>query len=150
MKITLHIEMDSAAELARFGAALAGVPALADTSTAAAPAAPAAATRQRTAKADAALQPSAAPAAQEPAPSTAAPAVPETTGITITGADLTAAANAAVAKLGASGVAKTKAYVAANFTRADGTPGTLLLTDAAQRPALLAALQKIGTGELSI
>lgn len=86
------------------------------------------------------------------APATAsaasAPAVAAGVEAPVGEADIIAAANAAVATIGAAGPAKIKAHIAANFTQADGKPGTIKLTRPEQRGALLADLQKIARKEL--
>ncbi|MBK9156765.1 MAG: hypothetical protein IPM11_01315 [Micropruina sp.] len=65
-------------------------------------------------------------------------------------AELVAAANAAVAKLGVSGPQKLKDYIAANFRKTDGSPGTLMSTAADQRSNLLTDLQRVGRGEITL
>ena len=64
--------------------------------------------------------------------------------------ELVAAANVSAGKLGVGGPDKLKSYIAANFKKADGSPGTLKMTAEGDRARLLDALQKIGRGELTI
>lgn len=136
MKITLNIETTDPADLERVAAALSGKSV---TVTATKPAAKAAETK----------------AAETKAPDTAAQQQQQTqqadTGAAVpSDADLVAAANAAVAKVGAGGADKVKTYIANNFTKADGSPGSLKATAEGQRAKLLADLQKIGRGEISL
>lgn len=63
---------------------------------------------------------------------------------------LVAAANSAVVAVGASGAARVKAFVAANFQKEDGSPGTLKGVKDSQKAALLAGLQRIAAGQLAL
>lgn len=145
MKITLNIETNDPADLERIAAALAGKDVAV---TATRPASkPATAAKADPAPSNA-VQPPAnvVPEATPQAGATQSPSdqpVPSE-------AELIAAANAAVAKVGNGGPAKIKDYVAANYTKADGSPGTLKLTAENQRAALLDALMKIGRGEIAL
>lgn len=141
MKIVLSIESTDPQDLVRVANALAGNNI---TFTSAAPIAePAAKTepKPRTTKVE--------PVADAPKAATVeiAPAISQTpVAETLTVATITAAANAAVAKLGPSGASKIKAWIAETFTQPNGQPGTLMLTAEDQRPALLTGLQEIGQG----
>jgi hypothetical protein len=88
--------------------------------------------------------------ATAPATASAAstPAAVAETEAPVSEADIIAAANAAVATIGAAGPAKIKTYIGTTYTKPDGTPGTIKLTRPEQRGALLADLQKIARGEL--
>ncbi len=162
MKITLNIETQDPSDLARIAAALTGTAAVVtqDATPKAAPKAkvekapenptPSTASTQtdtastQTVTAGASTSQDAAPASvTQKSPSDAAPA-------TVSENDLIAAANQAIANLGADGAMKVKNYISANFKRADGTPGSLKTTAEDQRPALLAALQKIATKEIAV
>lgn len=61
---------------------------------------------------------------------------------------LVAAANSAVVAVGASGAARVKAFVASNFQKEDGSPGTLKGVKDSQKAALLAGLQRIAAGQI--
>jgi hypothetical protein len=61
---------------------------------------------------------------------------------------LVAAANSAVVAVGASGAARVKAFVAGNFQKEDGSPGTLKGVKDSQKAALLAGLQRIAAGQI--
>ncbi len=63
---------------------------------------------------------------------------------------LVAAANSAVVAAGASGAARVKAFVAANFQKEDGSPGTLKGVKDSQKAALLTGLQRIAAGQLAL
>lgn len=139
MKITLNIETNDPADLERIAAALAGKEVAVTTGK---PAAPKKTETAPSTTATASAQ-QAAPAA-EPAPAASADAaVPSE-------ADLIAAANAALGKAGNGGPAKIKAYIAANFKKADGSPGTVKETAEGDRARLLDHLQKIGRGEITL
>ena len=148
MKIILNIETNDPADLSRIAAALNGE---AVTVTTAKPA--------TTRSTKAAESPTPAPAAA----TTAAPvqtgasasaetatASPSEQAAVPTEADLIAAGNAAVAKVGNGGPDKVKKYIAEKFQKADGSPGTLKLTAENQRADLLADLQAIGRGEITL
>lgn len=146
MKITLNIETNDPADLERIAAALAGndVAVTAKPAPAKAAAAAKAETPSAAAQAPASAAPASTPALEQPAATSPSDQpVPSE-------AELIAAANAAVAKVGNGGPAKIKDYVAANYTKADGSPGTLKLTAENQRAALLDALMKIGRGEIAL
>lgn len=145
MKITLNIETNDPADLERVAAALAGKDVAVTTSGKPATAA-------RTTKTETAAAPSttataaaaqAAPAADPVPAAVADAAVPSD-------ADLIAAANAATGKVGVGGPDKVKTYIAANFKKADGSPGTLKTTAEGERAKLLLALQQIGRGEITL
>lgn len=150
MKITLNIETNGPADLNRIAAALNGEavtvmttkPATARTTKAAeSPTQTPVQTAAQNSPQDQAGVSSAATAGtgsitKQPA------AVP-------TEADLIAAGNAAVAKVGNGGPDKVKKYIAEHFQKADGSPGTLKLTAEPQRAKLLADLQAIGRGEIT-
>lgn len=61
---------------------------------------------------------------------------------------LVAAANSAVVAVGASGAARVKAFVASNFQKEDGSPGTLKGVKDSQKAALLVGLQRIAAGQI--
>jgi hypothetical protein len=146
MKITVNIETVDLGDLARIAAALGGE---AVTVTQAKPSAKAAKSAEAAAPA-VAYTPAPAPA-PAPVPAVDAPpaAQPEQAPAVPTEADLIAAANAAVGKLGVGGPELVKSYIAAKFTKADGSPGTLKLVADDQRSRLLKTLQDIGTGTLA-
>lgn len=146
MKITLNIETNEPADLERIAAALSGKDV---TVTTGKPATAARQTKTETAapSGGAAQASQSAQADQGQAASTAASvseaAVPSD-------ADLVAAANAATAKVGVGGPDKVKSYIAANFKKADGSPGTLKTTAEGDRARLLLSLQQIGRGEITL
>lgn len=71
--------------------------------------------------------------------------------VDVTDGELVAAANAALIKLGgASAASRLKDWVASNFQREDGTPGTLMLTKKSSRRELLSKLKLIEAGELGV
>ncbi len=147
MKIILNIETNDPADLSRIAAALSGE---AVTVTTTKPAATRASGKSETA-ASAATGPSSGQAstpATASQPSDSGPSA--TTAAVPTEADLIAAGNAAVAKVGVGGPDKVKKYIAENFQKADGSPGTLKLTAENQRAKLLAALQSIGRGDIAL
>jgi hypothetical protein len=157
MKITVNIETNDPADLIRVANALAGVmpdPAQPATERATT-------SRQSTKKTEApaaapATAPSSVPADTPAASSTTSDSGPaaQTTAspsdVTVSEADLVAAANAAVAKIGPSGPAKIKEWIGVNFQKDDGSAGTLKLTRADQRGALLKGLMEIGQGVKAI
>lgn len=149
MKITINIETQDPTDLGRISAALSGVP-FGNVSVTNSEAVAAAKSARAVKAADAPVakveQAPQAEAAPAPAHAEAAPAVNDVP----TEADIVAAANAAVAALGAGGPDKVKKYIAENFTKADGSPGTLKLTDERQRAELLSAMQKIGRKEIAL
>lgn len=77
-------------------------------------------------------------------PAAPAPAAP------VTEADLIAAANAAVVKIGGEGPAKLKGWLAANFKCADGSPGKLKQLAEDQKAGALSGLKAIAEGKLTI
>ena len=141
MKITLNIETNDPADLSRIAAALSGE---AVTVTTTKPAATRASGKSETA-ASAATGPSSGQASTPAAASPSEQAAPVPSE-----ADLIAAGNAAVAKVGVGGPDKVKKYIAEHFQKADGSPGTLKLTAENQRAKLLADLQAIGRGEITL
>lgn len=148
MKITLNIETNDPADLSRIAAALSGE---AVTVTTTKPA------TTRSAKAAESPTPSSAAATTAAPVQTGASASAETATASLseqaavpTEADLIAAGNAAVAKVGVGGPDKVKKYIAGRFQKADGSPGTLKLTAENQRAKLLADLQAIGRGEIAL
>lgn len=142
MKITLNIETDNPADLERIAAALAGKEFAVTTGKPAAekpkpgPSAGITAGAVQTGA-------SASVATATASPSEQSSAVPADS-------DLIAAANAATAKVGVGGPDKVKTYIAANFRKADGSPGTLKTTAENERAKLLLALQQIGRGEITL
>lgn len=150
MKITLNIETNDPADLERIAAALAGKemtvttgkPATTAKKTDASAAPSGAAQSGTTASASTpVLSPNATTSPSEQVPADAA--VPADS-------DLIAAANAATGKVGVGGPDKVKTYIAANFKKADGSPGTLKTTAEGERAKLLLALQQIGRGEITL
>ena len=149
MKLT--IETENPAEIAHILAALSG----------SAPAAPAAAAAPK-AKAEKKEAPAPEPVApatvqsSAPASTQASGAQPSGTGQTATTgaspsdvpdeATLTAAANAAIGKLGPGAQAKIKDHIAHNYTKDDGSPAGLRTVRVDQRAALLADLQAFANG----
>lgn len=144
MKITLNIETNDPADLERIAAALAGkgVTVTAGKSTTKV------AEKPDTAHSAGAAQASQSAQAQSGAASAASGS--DAGGAVPSDAELIAAANAATGKIGVGGPDKVKSYIAANFKKADGSPGSLKTTAEGQRAALLDALQKIGRGEISL
>lgn len=151
MKISVDIETTDPADLIRVANALAGVMPDPSTGDAVRPTKPRQ-TKTESPAASAAAAPSSAPATPPVDTSSGFDSGPTATSaaspsdVAVTEADLVAAANAAVAKLGPSGPGKVKEWIGQNFQKADGSPGTLKLTREDQRPALLKALQEIGQG----
>jgi len=149
MKITLNIETNDPADLSRIAAALNGE---AVTVTTTKPAT----TRSTKAAESPTPAPAAATTAAAPvqtgasASAETATASPSEQAAVPTEADLIAAGNAAVAKVGNGGPDKVKKYIAEKFQKADGSPGTLKLTAENQRAKLLADLQAIGRGEIAL
>lgn len=165
MKITLNIETNDPADLSRIAAALNGEAVTVTTTRPAAPRTTKAAenpTPASSALAGAGTAHSQTASADTAAPSNtqsasgAAVTSPQTvstgaaTDTVPTEADLIAAGNAAVAKVGNGGPDKVKRYIAEHFQKADGSPGTLKLTAEPQRAKLLANLQAIGRGEITL
>lgn len=141
MKIVLSIESTDPQDLVRVANALAGNNiTLTSTAPSAEPAAKAE-PKPRVTKAELVAEAPKA-ATVETAPAIDQPRVAETPTV----ATITAAANAAVAKMGPSGASKIKAWIAETFTQPNGQPGTLMLTAEDQRYALLAGLQELGQG----
>lgn len=150
MKLTLNIETNDPADIARIASALAG-----DTPSPAAAAPARSAGKAKTETAPASAAPSgAAQSATTASASTPAPSEPATTSpsepTVPAEAELISAANVAVGKVGAGGADKVKSYIAANFKKADGSPGTLKMVADDQKAGLLDALQKIGRGEITL
>lgn len=156
MKITLNIETNDPADLSRLAAALNGEPMTVTTTKpatarttgkpaeTAANAGTAASSDQASSQAATSQNSASGPSATTAAsPSEQAAPVPSE-------ADLIAAGNAAVAKVGVGGPDKVKKYIAEHFQKADGSPGTLKLTAENQRAKLLADLQAIGRGEIAL
>lgn len=155
MKIILNIETNDPADLSRIAAALNGE---AVTVTTTKPATTRASGKSETA-ASAATGPSSGQASTPAATSqpsdngpsaTTAASPPEQAAPVPSEADLIAAGNAAVAKVGVGGPDKVKKYIAEHFQKADGSPGTLKLTAEHRRAKLLADLQAIGRGEITL
>lgn len=155
MKIILNIETNDPADLNRIAAALNGE---AVTVTTTRPATTRTSGKSETA-ASAATGPSSGQASTPAATSqpsdngpsaTTAASPSEQTAPVPSEADLIAAGNAAVAKVGVGGPDKVKKYIAEHFQKADGSPGTLKLTAENQRAKLLADLQAIGRGEITL
>lgn len=142
MKIALNIETNDPADLSRIAAALNGEAVTVTTTK------PATARTTKAAETPAPAQPQAQPSAT--AATERAPASAEQPAAVPTEADLIAAGNAAVAKVGNGGPDKVKKYIAEHFQKADGSPGTLKLTAEPQRAKLLADLQAIGRGEIAL
>lgn len=148
MKIILNIETNDPADLSRIAAALNGEavtvtttkPATTRSTKAAESPTPAPAAATTAAPVQTGASASAKTATASPSEQAAVP----------TEADLIAAGNAAVAKVGNGGPDKVKKYIAEKFQKADGSPGTLKLTAENQRAKLLADLQAIGRGEIAL
>lgn len=150
MKITLNIETNDPADLERIAAALAGkevavTPGKGATKTAAAASGTAASSGQAATQAGG----SQTSASGQTATTAASPS--DAGGAAVpSDADLIAAANTATGKVGNGGPDKVKTYIANNFKKADGSPGTLKTTAEGERAGLLLALQKIGRGEITL
>jgi len=140
MKIILNIETNDPADLSRIAAALNGE---AVTVTTTKPA------TTRSTKAAESPTPAPVQTGASASAGTAAASLSEQAAVP-TEADLIAAGNAAVAKVGNGGPDKVKKYIAEKFQKADGSPGTLKLTAENQRAKLLADLQAIGRGEITL
>lgn len=140
MKLT--IETENPAEIVAILAALTGstaaTPALkaADKPKAEKPAAPPTAV---TTIASVAVQP-------EPIQTTVAPPTPAATNNIPDEAALTAAANAAIAKLGPGAQGKIKEYIGATYKKDDGSPAGLRTVKVEQRAGLLADLNAFASG----
>lgn len=149
MKITLNIETSDPADLERIAAALAGKDVAVTTGKSSAAKAASAVTASKAAsdiapaRAETANQDAGSAQTQSRSEASADAAVPSD-------ADLIAAANAATGKVGVGGPDKVKSYIAANFKKADGSPGTLKTTAEGERAKLLLALQQIGRGEITL
>ncbi len=147
MKITLNIETNDPADLSRIAAALSGEAVTVTTTK------PAASTSGKSGKSETSASAATAASSGQASPQVATPQPsdngPEQTAAVPTEADLIAAGNAAVAKVGVGGPDKVKKYIAEHFQKADGSPGTLKLTAEPQRAKLLADLQAIGRGEIT-
>lgn len=145
MKITLNIETNDPADLERIAAALAGKEVAVTTGK------PAAAAKKDTAAASTASNAQSAAATQAGTSATTSPdATPPSEGAVPSDQELVAAANVAAGKLGVGGPDKLKNYIAANFKKADGSPGTLKMTAEGDRARLLDTLGKIGRGEITL
>lgn len=150
MKITLNIETNDPADLERIAAALAGKEVAAPTGKGATKAA-AAASGTAASSGQAASQAGGPPASVSGQTATTAASPSDHSDAAVpSDADLIAAANVATAKVGVGGPDKVKAYIAKNFKKADGSPGTLKLTAEGDRARLLSDLQKIGRGEIAL
>ena len=149
MKITLNIETNDPADLERIAAALAGKEVAVTTGK---PAATRQAKTDASAGASGAAQSGTTASASGPAPSSNATTSPSDQGgaAVPSDADLIAAANTATGKVGNGGPDKVKTYIANNFKKADGSPGTLKTTAEGDRARLLSDLQKIGRGEITL
>jgi hypothetical protein len=148
MKITLNIETNDPADLERVAAALAGKDVAVTTSGK--PATAARTTKTETAAAPSGGAAQASQAAQADQGQAASTAASVSEAAVPSDADLIAAANAATGKVGVGGPDKVKTYIAANFKKADGSPGTLKTTAEGERAKLLLALQQIGRGEITL
>lgn len=147
MKITLNIETNDPADLERIAAALAGKSV---TVTEGKPAT-AAAKKIETAAQSTATAAQAGQTEQSKASLAAASSSSDAGGAAVpSDADLIAAANTATGKVGNGGPDKVKTYIANNFKKADGSPGTLKTTAEGDRARLLSDLQKIGRGEITL
>jgi hypothetical protein len=147
MKITLNIETNDPADLERIAAALAGKEVAVTTGK------PAATTTKKTETAPsggAAQASQSAQAGSGQGASTAASGSDAGGAAVPSDADLIAAANTATGKVGNGGPDKVKTYIANNFKKADGSPGTLKTTAEGDRARLLSDLQKIGRGEITL
>lgn len=157
MKITLNIETNDPADLSRIAAALNGEAVTVTTTK------PAASTSGKSGKSETSASAATAASSGQASPqvatsqpsdngpsATTAASPSEQTAAVPTEADLIAAGNAAVAKVGVGGPDKVKKYIAEHFQKADGSPGTLKLTAENQRAKLLADLQAIGRGEIAL
>lgn len=148
MKITLNIETNDPADLERIASALAGKSV---TVTEGKPAATRQQTKTETAPSGGAAQASqSAQAGSGQGASTAASGSDAGGAAVPSDADLIAAANTATGKVGNGGPDKVKTYIANNFKKADGSPGTLKTTAEGDRARLLSDLQKIGRGEITL
>lgn len=142
MKITLNIETNDPADLERIAAALAGKEVAVTTGKPAA--------SRQPAKTEQAASATAATQSQAGATTTASTAASPSDAAVPSDADLIAAANTATGKVGNGGPDKVKTYIANNFKKADGSPGTLKMTAEGDRARLLSDLQKIGRGEITL
>lgn len=142
MKITLNIETNDPADLERIAAALAGKEVAVTTGKPAA--------SRQPAKTEQAASATAATQSQAGATTTASTAASPSDAAVPSDADLIAAANTATGKVGNGGPDKVKTYIANNFKKADGSPGTLKTTAESDRARLLSDLQKIGRGEITL
>lgn len=147
MKITLNIEMNDPADLERIAAALAGKSV---TVTEGKPAATRQAKTETAPSGGAAQASQSAQAGSGQGASTAASGSDQGGAAVPSDADLIAAANTATGKVGNGGPDKVKTYIANNFKKADGSPGTLKTTAEGDRARLLSDLQKIGRGEIAL
>lgn len=145
MKITLNIETNDPADLERIAAALAGKEVAVTTGKTAT-----AAKKDTAAASTASAAQSGAAAQAGTSATTSNAATSPSEGAVPSDQDLVAAANVATGKVGVGGPDKVKTYIAANFKKADGSPGTLKTTAEGERAGLLEALQKIGRGEITL
>lgn len=150
MNMSITIQTEDPEAMQRVLAALAGVPAAVPAPLANPPKAPKA---EKQKEAPAPEQPvAAAPVAAAPSATLPAPAVQDAPASAHSDyvpdeAELTAAANSAIAKLGAGAQAKVKEYIAKTFQKEDGTAAGLRTVRADQRAQLLADLKAFATGE---
>lgn len=145
MKITLNIETNDPADLERIAAALAGK------SVTVTEGKPAATRQAKTETAPSAGAAQASQSAQAQSGAASAASGSDQGGAAVpSDADLIAAANTATGKVGNGGPDKVKTYIANNFKKADGSPGTLKTTAEGDRARLLSDLQKIGRGEITL
>ena len=147
MKITLNIETNDPADLERIAAALAGKEVAVTTGK---PATATAAKKDTAAASTASAAQSGAAAQAGTSATTSNAATSPSEGAVPSDQDLVAAANVATGRVGVGGPDKVKTYIAANFKKADGSPGTLKTTAEGERAGLLEALQKIGRGEITL
>lgn len=146
MKITLNIETNDPADLERIAAALAGKEVAVTTGKPAV----AKATAAKTETAPSAGAAQASQSAQDQSAAASAASGSDAGGAVPSDQELVAAANVAAGKLGVGGPDKLKNYIAANFKKADGSPGTLKMTAEGDRARLLDTLGKIGRGEITL
>lgn len=144
MKITLNIETNDPADLERIAAALAGKEVAVTTGK------PAATKAAKTETAPSAGAAQASQSAQDQSAAASAASGSDAGGAVPSDQELVAAANVAAGKLGVGGPDKLKNYIAANFKKADGSPGTLKMTAEGDRARLLDTLGKIGRGEITL
>ena len=149
MKITVNIETSDPNDVVRIGQALGGASMTVSLTDTAAPKA----TREK--REPVASPPASAPAsAPAAAPTVAGTPTPSPMSAPASAApseaDIIAAVNGAVATLGVSGVEKIKNYIKANFQKPDGSPAGLKSVRDDQKPKLMADLQGIAAGTITL